>query len=106
MSALTIAAFRARSLICELVYRSRSRLSLLKFSFEKLFSLLIAVPIWSSGCNPQGRPITCTCAYGVPAHMMNAPVGLYAAGRPEVFGSNGHMIIQCGPMVIGGLVWS
>src|ERR1700731_911169 len=101
-----MAAFRARSLICDVVYRSRSSGSPLKCSIEKLFLLFIAAPIWPPAYNPQGRPITCTCAYGVPAHMMKAPVGLYAAGSPEVFGSNGHMIIQCGPIVIAGLVWS
>jgi len=31
-------------------------------------------------------------------------VSLLVAGNPVVFGSNGHMIIQCGPIVMGGLV--
>ena len=38
--------------------------------------------------------------------MMQAPVGLCVVGSPVVFGSNGHMIIQCGPTVIAGLVVS
>jgi hypothetical protein len=33
----------------------------------------------------------CTCAYGDPAHMMYAPVGLCVVGSPVVFGSNGHI---------------
>jgi len=53
-----------------------------------------------------GRPITCTWAYGEPAHMMYAPVSLCTTGSPVVLGSKGHMIIQCGPTVIGGLVRS
>jgi hypothetical protein len=46
----------------------------------------------------------CTCAYGDPAHMMYAPVGLCVVGSPVVFGSNGHMIIQWGPTSMGMLV--
>ncbi len=38
--------------------------------------------------------------------MMYAPVGLCVVGSPVVFGSNGHMIIQCGPIAMGGLVVS
>jgi|HubBroStandDraft_6_1064221.scaffolds.fasta_scaffold169019_2 hypothetical protein len=48
----------------------------------------------------------CTCAYGDLAHMMYAPVGLCVVGSPVVFGSNGHLIIQCGPTVIAGLLTS
>jgi len=48
----------------------------------------------------------CTCAYGDPAHMTYAPVGLCVVGSPVVFGSDGHRIIQCGPTVIAGLVTS
>jgi hypothetical protein len=32
----------------------------------------------------------CTCAYGDPAHMMYAAVGLCVVGSPVVFGSNGQ----------------
>ena len=38
--------------------------------------------------------------------MMYAPVGLCVVGSPVVFGSNGHMIIQCGPISMGMLVVS
>jgi hypothetical protein len=31
---------------------------------------------------------------------------LRVSDNPVVFGSNGHMIIQCGPIVMGGLVLS
>src|SRR5579883_3271701 len=48
----------------------------------------------------------CRWAYGVPANMMYAPVSLRAAGSPVVFGSNGHMIIQCGPTIMGRVVLS
>jgi len=37
---------------------------------------------------------------------MYAPVSLGAAGNPVVFGSKGHMIIQCGPILIVGFVMS
>ena len=42
----------------------------------------------------------------VQGHATKAPVGLCVVGSPVVFGSNGHMIIQCGPTVIAGLVLS
>src|SRR5712671_218669 len=48
----------------------------------------------------------CKWAYGVPADMMYAPVSLLVTDSPVVFGSNGHRIIQCGPIVMGGLVSS
>src|SRR5437879_8759136 len=41
----------------------------------------------------------CTCAYGDPANMLYAPVGLCVIGSPVAFGSNGHIFIQCGPEV-------
>src|SRR5260221_6663017 len=53
-----------------------------------------------------GAPMIWTCAHGVPAHMMYAPVGSCVVGSPVVFGSKGHRIIQCRPMGIGGLVLS
>src|ERR1700761_7374011 len=37
---------------------------------------------------------------------MYAPVDLCTVGKPEVFGSKGHSIIQCGPILIGGSVLS
>src|ERR1700722_6850049 len=55
---------------------------------------------------PAGCPMMCRWAYGVPANMMYAPVSLRVTDSPVVFGSNGHRIIQCGPIVIGGLVLS
>src|SRR5262249_48124089 len=48
----------------------------------------------------------CRCAYGNPLHMMYAPRSRCVTGSPVAFASKGHMIIQCGPMATGGLVWS
>src|SRR5712671_4416999 len=52
---------------------------------------------------PTGVPMMCRWAYGVPANLMYAPVSLLVTDSPVVFGSNGHMIIQCGPIVMAGL---
>src|ERR1700686_5167008 len=41
----------------------------------------------------QGQPVS-KCAYGEPAHMIQAPVGLCARRSAVLFGSNGHTIIQ------------
>jgi hypothetical protein len=38
--------------------------------------------------------------------MMYAPVALCVVGNPVVFGSKGHRIIKCGPILMGGLVVS
>src|ERR1700678_2415968 len=38
--------------------------------------------------------------------MMYAPVGRCVVGKPEVCGSKGQRIIQCGPILIGGSVLS
>jgi hypothetical protein len=37
--------------------------------------------------------------------MMYAQVSRCVVGGPVALASKGHMIIQCGPMIIGGLVW-
>ncbi len=37
---------------------------------------------------------------------MYDPVARCVVGSPVAFGSNGHMIIQCGPIAISGLVLS
>src|ERR1700691_2574201 len=37
---------------------------------------------------------------------MYAPVALWCVGRPDVLGSKGHRIIQCGPTVMGASVLS
>ena len=41
-----------------------------------------------------------------PAQMMYAPVALYLVGRPVVFASTGHMIIQSRRTVIRGFAVS
>jgi hypothetical protein len=50
--------------------------------------------------------MTCTCAHGIAANMMYAPVGRCVVGKPEVCGSKGQRIIQCAPILIGGSVLS
>jgi hypothetical protein len=51
-------------------------------------------------------PQTCKYAHGVPANITQAPLSRTAVGRPSAAASKGHMIIQCGPVGIAGLVLS
>src|SRR6266403_3191887 len=71
----------------------------------RLSATVTATGLCGATCT-YGAPMMWTCAHGLPAHMMYAPVGLCVVGSPVVFGSKGHLIIQCGPTVIAGLVVS
>src|ERR1700747_2471569 len=54
----------------------------------------------------HGVPQICRYAYGVRSNIPHAPASRTVFGRPSRVASYGHMIIQCGPMGMAGLVLS
>src|SRR5580704_12056359 len=62
-------------------------------------------PSWYS-LPSHGSPQICRYSYGVPANITQAPLLRTVVGRPFAAALNGHVIIQCGPIGIAGLVRS